>query len=533
MAGEGKSTVSCNLAAALAQRGRRVLLVDADLRSAGIQEQLGMRPGRNTVFATGAAQYSRYQPIQALPNLHVVPTGFRPTDPHEVLDTARVKQLMEAWSAEYDHVIIDTPPVLLFADVLVMAARADGVIFVTRSGKSRIKASARAREVLTRAGANMLGFVLNSTKRREYYYQYPAEYKRLMSESAEKTAAAADHTFGLVSADGMLKIQSMNIEASRGINMMLRFGLFVIAVAMAGAVCDAQKQDVSASTSATAETSNLANAHPLRLSSGDLLDVKVLGTTDPDFSPKLRVDETGSISIPYAGPVKVAGRTAEDAGLLIEATYRDKDVLKNPHVSVTVLEYATQGVTVGGEVKNPGVYPLLGTHNLLDLLAAAGGVTPTAGKGVTISHRDDPTHPQVVNVETKPGSAVHSTWIFVRATRLSCQRPASFTSLVTWGSQAAFLIENSDRLTVLQAVALAQGTNRTASLDHTKLIRKTSGGHSETQIALKKILSDKSEDQLLADGDILFVPSSGPKNALRDVESILPSAAGAAIYHVP
>src|SRR3984957_2329148 len=130
MAGEGKSTVSCNLAAALAQRGRRVLLVDADLRSAGIQEQLGMRPGRNTVFATGAAQYSRYQPIQALPNLHVVPTGFRPTDPHEVLDTARVKQLMEAWAAEYDHVIIDTPPVLLFADVLVMAARADGVIFV-------------------------------------------------------------------------------------------------------------------------------------------------------------------------------------------------------------------------------------------------------------------------------------------------------------------------------------------------------------------------------------------------------------------
>jgi len=196
MAGEGKSTVSCNLAAALAQRGRRVLLVDADLRSAGIQEQLGMRPGRNTVFATGAAQYSRYQPIQALPNLHVVPTGFRPTDPHEVLDTARVKQLMEAWAAEYDHVIIDTPPVLLFADVLVMAARADGVIFVTRSGKSRIKASARATEVLMRAGANMLGFVLNSTKRREYYYQYPAEYKRLMSESAGKTAEAAAHSRG-------------------------------------------------------------------------------------------------------------------------------------------------------------------------------------------------------------------------------------------------------------------------------------------------------------------------------------------------
>jgi len=186
MAGEGKSTVSCNLAAALAQRGRKVLLVDADLRSAAIQEQLGMRPGRDTVFATGATQYSRYQPIQALPNLHVVPTGFRPTDPHEVLDTKRVKDLMAAWSAEYDHVIIDTPPVLLFADVLVMSARADAVIFVTRSGKSRRGAALRAREVLTRAGANLLGFVLNGTKQREYYYQYPAEYKKLMADNASR-----------------------------------------------------------------------------------------------------------------------------------------------------------------------------------------------------------------------------------------------------------------------------------------------------------------------------------------------------------
>jgi capsular exopolysaccharide synthesis family protein len=182
MAGEGKSTISCNLAAALAQRGRRVLLVDADLRSASIQQQLGMRPGRNTVFATGATQYSRYQPIKNLPTLHVVPTGFRPTDPNEILDTTRVKQLMEAWSVEYDHVIIDTPPVLLFADVLVMAARADAVLFVTRSGKSRAKASLRARDVLSRSGANILGFVLNAAKRREYYYEYPAEYKRLINQ---------------------------------------------------------------------------------------------------------------------------------------------------------------------------------------------------------------------------------------------------------------------------------------------------------------------------------------------------------------
>jgi polysaccharide export outer membrane protein len=101
------------------------------------------------------------------------------------------------------------------------------------------------------------------------------------------------------------------------------------------------------------------------------------------------------------------------------------------------------------------------------------------------------------------------------------------------GKPGGFLIENNDRLTVLQAIALAGGTNRTASLNHAKLIRKTGGTHEEVPVPLKKILASNATDQMLADGDILFVPTSGAKNALRDVESILPSVAGAAIYHVP
>ena len=91
--------------------------------------------------------------------------------------------------------------------------------------------------------------------------------------------------------------------------------------------------------------------------------------------------------MPLAGGLPVSGMTAEQAGLAIEARLRETDILKDPHVSVTVLEYATQGVTVAGEVKNPGVYPLLGAHGLLDLISAAGGATPNAGKAVTITHR--------------------------------------------------------------------------------------------------------------------------------------------------
>jgi polysaccharide export outer membrane protein len=313
----------------------------------------------------------------------------------------------------------------------------------------------------------------------------------------------------------------------------LSFILFSLAVASSAPAQQVMPVNTAASDQPSASSAIGNAAHPLRLSAGDLLDVKVLGTTDPDFSPKLRIDSQGIITLPYAGAVKVSGRTAEDAALLIEASFRDKDILKDPHVSVTVLEYATQGVAVLGEVKNPGVYPLLGSHGLLDLISAAGGVTPVAGKGVTITHREDPGHPQVVNVETKPGSPVGYGVDVQPGDTIVVSHAGIVYILGQVGKPGGFLIENSDRLTVLQAIALAQGTNRTAAADRAKLIRKTATGHEELHVPVKKILDNKAPDQLLADGDILYIPGSGPKTALASMESILPSATSAAIFKVP
>ena len=82
-------------------------------------------------------------------------------------------ELMAAWRLEYDHIILDTPPALVFADALVLAAQADAVILVARSGMSRTKALLRARNVLMRSGANILGFVLNAVREKSHYYEYP------------------------------------------------------------------------------------------------------------------------------------------------------------------------------------------------------------------------------------------------------------------------------------------------------------------------------------------------------------------------
>jgi Mrp family chromosome partitioning ATPase len=149
-------------------------------------------PSLNSLHKGSGTGRHRCRPIPRLPGLHVVPAGARPVDPTGLLDSLRMQELLTAWRLEYDHIVIDTPPVLPFADAMVLAARADGVILVARSGMSRAAALLRAREVLARSGARLLGVVLNAVKSRAsfYGYGYPAETgKPSETGSAEETRA--------------------------------------------------------------------------------------------------------------------------------------------------------------------------------------------------------------------------------------------------------------------------------------------------------------------------------------------------------
>lgn len=265
----------------------------------------------------------------------------------------------------------------------------------------------------------------------------------------------------------------------------------------------------------------------LRISAGDLLDVQVFDT--PELSAKLRVSDKGEVAVPVLGSVRVEGFTADEAATQVERSLRESKVLHDPHVTIFVAEYATQGVSVLGEVKNPGVYPVLGKHGLLEVLSAAGGVTPVAGKAVSITHKADPLHSVVVqlgngmdsqaNVGILPGDIV------------SVSRSGIVYVVGDLAKPGGFLIENNDRLTVLQALALAQGTNRTAALNRSKLIRKTPTGREEVPVELKRLLAGKSPDIRLEDGDILFVPSSVAKSmTYRGIEAAIQMSVGVVTY---
>jgi capsular exopolysaccharide synthesis family protein len=174
--GEGKTTTTVNTAIAFAQRGERVLLVDADLRRGSLDRVFKLDDksfGLSTVLANPAAYSDLASPLPDLPMLRVLPTGPRPPNPAEMLSSNRMEEQLRQWAKEYDRVIIDTAPVLAVSDTQAMAAMADTVILVARAGMTRKRALIRARDLLWRINAPIAGVVVNDVDMRlENFYTY-------------------------------------------------------------------------------------------------------------------------------------------------------------------------------------------------------------------------------------------------------------------------------------------------------------------------------------------------------------------------
>lgn len=192
---DGKTTTALNCAIVLAQEGRRVLLVDADLRRPSILKTLAMRSGvgLTTLLAGNALSESVIVPSPQLPNLFVLPSGPMSPHPSELLGSERMEHLLACWREMFDHVIIDSAPVLAVTDSVRLSVKADAVLLVVRSSHTRKAALRRASILLAQVKANTLGIVFNGVNLKSpdhyYYYYSGTEYAEAYygAEAAAKT----------------------------------------------------------------------------------------------------------------------------------------------------------------------------------------------------------------------------------------------------------------------------------------------------------------------------------------------------------
>jgi capsular exopolysaccharide synthesis family protein len=179
VSGEGKTTVSANLATAIAQLGRKVLLVDADMHHP-LQHHvwnLANVAGLSDVIV-GQAEFNTAVK-QAMPNLDILTSGATPPNPLALLDSKRMAALIEHFSANYDFVIFDAPPIALGADALTLGKITDGILLVARPGVVNSSSATAAKDSLLRSGQNVLGLVVNGVmieNEPDSYFYYDKEY---------------------------------------------------------------------------------------------------------------------------------------------------------------------------------------------------------------------------------------------------------------------------------------------------------------------------------------------------------------------
>jgi polysaccharide export outer membrane protein len=272
---------------------------------------------------------------------------------------------------------------------------------------------------------------------------------------------------------------------------------------------------------------------------GDLLDIRV--AEEDDMTGRYQVMPDGSVELPLLkNPIQAAGLSTFDLAKSIRAELQKEDLIKDPSVTVFIERGMSENVTVLGQVSRPGTYPIEQNTTVIDAISMAGGLTPTAGQYATINEHAQqsvpPAHPG--SGETAQGSSLQQTDKVISVDLqeiMSGSRPSANIQVhpgdvITISDAAtvyvvgavtrpgAFTVQDqANGITVMRAIALVEGTQPTASLGKTIIVRNSTDEkkREEIPVELDKIMKGKAPDPVLQANDILFVPQSGFKQGMH------------------
>lgn len=216
---DGKSTVAANLAVVISQSNKQVVLMDTDLRRPRVHKVLGLsnRHGLTELFVQPEIDFEGITQESGVNNLTILTSGGIPPNPSELLGTEKMETIIHAMLDKFDTVVIDSPPVLAVTDASVLVQKVDGVILVVKPGQTKLAAIRQSYEQLRRAGAKVLGVVLNGIElkrsRYYYYYQYRGYYYSYYSNYTENGDKRRDKKSSDQS-DGIQSDQEVKVSRS-------------------------------------------------------------------------------------------------------------------------------------------------------------------------------------------------------------------------------------------------------------------------------------------------------------------------------
>ncbi len=286
----------------------------------------------------------------------------------------------------------------------------------------------------------------------------------------------------------------------------------------------------------------------------DLLDITVFEA--PELNRAVRISASGEISLPLLGAVRAAGLTARELESVLEELLR-RTYMKDPHVGVFVREMQSHPVSVFGAVKKPGVFQIRGAKTVVELLSMAEGLTEDAGdtvlvmRGAGFRGLGAPPDSEAAAGAAGPSAGAGPETIETDLKQLLQSGdprwnvpvyPGDVVKVARAGivyvvgevkKPGGFLLKSNENISVLQAIALAEGLARTSAKSHARIIHTEEGAgrRTETPIDLGKILAGKAPDLLLQPKDIVFVPSSAARSGLyRGAEAAVAVVTGLIVF---